>query len=265
MASPAGGIARTRRSGRHRRQAEEFAPIDQFARFYAEVMAVKAVAAEPLADASDSFKQSRYNTIVSTLVAALERQSMEFAERGGEYGRRLFARGLYVMAAFADDLLLSFAWWGRDQWVANPLESRLFGTRVAGETLFDDIDNDLQDYEIGRRDLAKVYLAALLLGFQGRYREREGEDVLAEYRRRLYVLAYGHEASVDEAAEVLIGDAYERTQTGGVPQRMPYLRPLLYIGAGILGVYILISHAIWAYHTFDLAQVVRAVRFQISG
>lgn len=202
---------------------------------------------------------ARIHPITSHLVAALEQQSLDFAGRGGNYGTRIFSRIIYVMAAFADDVMLSFPWPGRDDWVRNPLEARLFGSKTAGETIFHDIDDHLRAYQYGRSDIAKAYLMVLALGFEGRYRERDAAPILSDYRRRLFLIAYDREPSIDTAGEVLQGEVYRHTQQGGMPQRMPYVRPWL-VGCVIVAVvYVVLTQIIWEFETADLAPKIQSV------
>lgn len=207
----------------------------------------------------------RINPITSHLVAALEQQSLDFAGRGGNYGTRIFSRIIYVMAAFADDVMLSFPWPGRDDWVRNPLEARLFGSKTAGETIFHDIDDHLRAYQYGRSDIAKAYLMVLALGFEGRYRDRDAAPILSDYRRRLFLIAYDREPSIDTAGEVLQGEVYRHTQQGGMPQRMPYVRPWV-VGCVIVAiVYVVLTQIIWEFETADLAPKIQSVLNAMGG
>jgi hypothetical protein len=95
------------------------------------------------------------DNLLNSLMTSLEERGRDFSTRGGDYGSRLFARVIYVFAAFADDVMLESHWVGRDEWVRAPLEVKLFGSQSAGEEIFNDIDNGLSKYEFGKRDLAK--------------------------------------------------------------------------------------------------------------
>ncbi|MBN9526611.1 MAG: DotU family type IV/VI secretion system protein [Alphaproteobacteria bacterium] len=251
--------------GGGRRQAtESFDFTDRFAAFYRDVLVAKAMAAEPLAEVSQAYRHSRYNVIFSHLIAALEERMGEISEFGGEYARRLYARFLFILVAFADDVLLSIPWWGREQWVSAPLEAHIFGTRVAGDTFFDDIDGDLAGYGIGRAELARVYLAALALGFQGKYRGRDAAPLMDDYRRRLYGIAYGVAAERATAGDQLVGQALDHTRRGGVPRRLPSLKPWILACLGVLLLYMAIGHAIWIYEVGDLPDRVQALRLRLN-
>ena len=222
-------------------------------------------ASEPKPAPGGASGGSRINPIIAHLVAALEQQSLDFAGRGGNYGTRIFSRIIYVMAAFADDVMLSFPWPGRDDWVRNPLEARLFGSKTAGETIFHDIDDHLRAYQYGRADIAKAYLMVLALGFEGRYRERDAAPILSDYRRRLFLIAYDREPSIDTAGEVMQGEVYRHTQQGGMPQRMPYVRPWI-VGCVIIAVvYVILSQIIWEFETADLSPKIEQVLNAMGG
>jgi len=264
--------------------AAELDVIGQFRKFYEEVRDARAMAMDldatdvepaepdgpPGLDAIEAAPgqegaragrggRARINPIIGQLVAALEQQSLDFAGRGGNYGTRIFSRIIYVMAAFADDVMLSFPWPGRDDWVRNPLEARLFGSKTAGETIFHDIDDHLRAYQYGRSDIAKAYLMVLALGFEGRYRERDAAPILSDYRRRLFLIAYDREPSIDTAGDVVQGEVYRHTQQGGMPQRMPYVRPWIVGCVVVLAVYVVLTQIIWEYETAALWPKVQSV------
>ncbi len=213
---------------------------------------------------STARNSARINTIVTTLMNALEERGKDFSTRGGQYGLKLYQRVIYVFAAFADEMMLDHAWDGRDQWLKNPLEVRLFGTQSAGEELFEDIDNGLAAYELGRSDLATVYLMALNLGFKGRFRGTGSEEKINSYKRRLFALIRDRDPSLEEAGTTFLGTVYQYNQTGGAPRFMPYLRPWVISIAVVVGLYILGSHLIWDLSVTDLDRQVRDLTIQLN-
>ncbi len=207
---------------------------------------------------------SSINQIVNDLINALEERGKDFSTVGGQYGSKLYQRVIYVFAAFADEMMLSEPWNGREQWRKNPLEVRLFGSQSSGEELFHDIDDELAAYEFGRQDLAKVYLMALNLGFQGRFRGTSSGDQIDRYKNKLFKLIYDRDASEKEAGKTFLGSVYRHNQTGGAPRLMPYLRPWLISLAVIAGLYIIGSHLIWDASTANLDLQIRDLTKQLS-
>lgn len=92
---------------------------------------------------------------------------------------------LYLMAAFADESFVRMDWPGRPHWQANLLEQRLFHSSVAGERIFTNIDAALARQDDAAKELANAYLAALVLGFTGRYAEPDDLGAVEYYRRKL--------------------------------------------------------------------------------
>ena len=82
-------------------------------------------------------------------------------------------------------MLLNTAWIGRDSWTSRLLEAALFRTSVAGDRIFERIEEVLSTREPSRRDIARLYLFALALGFQGRYRGMNEDPRLAGLREEL--------------------------------------------------------------------------------
>ena len=204
------------------------------------------------------------DNLLNSLMTSLEERGRDFSTRGGDYGSRLFARVIYVFAAFADDVMLESHWVGRDEWVRAPLEVKLFGSQSAGEEIFNDIDNGLSKYEFGKRDLAKIYLMALNLGFEGKYKGTQSEVDIRRYKARLFELINDRGPENSEATKSFLGSVYRYNQTGGAPEMMSYLKPWIITISAIGGLYLLGSHLIWEYMIAVLDDQVTATIEQLS-
>ena len=91
----------------------------------------------------------------------------------------------YVMTAVADDVFVQIPSAAGRDWAMHPLELDLFGSRRAGQRVFERVDALLAGDSPNAGELAGIYLAALALGFKGMYADRaDGEQKLAEYRDR---------------------------------------------------------------------------------
>lgn len=204
------------------------------------------------------------DNLLNSLMTSLEERGRDFSTRGGDYGSRLFARVIYVFAAFADDVMLESHWVGRDEWVRTPLEVKLFGSQSAGEEIFNDIDNGLSKYEFGKRDLAKIYLMALNLGFEGKFKGTQSEVDIRRYKVRLFELINDRAPENSEATKSFLGSVYRYNQTGGAPEMMSYLKPWIITISAIGGLYLLGSHLIWEYMIAVLDDQVTATIEQLS-
>lgn len=184
-------------------------------------------------------------TLSARLVAVLERQALEAVRTGGEVAAALHREAMYVMAALGDETFLHLDWWGRAGWSSHLLEARLFGTQVAGERLFQRIDELPRDRDAGRRDLAAVYLMALSLGFQGRYRGTAGIARVEAYRRELFAFVFRRHPSLARGERRLFPQAYENTlrDRAPVPPRGPGRWSAVLAGVAVL--YLLVSTLLW--------------------
>ncbi len=105
------------------------------------------------------------------LLVVLEQQRILMKEVLPEHEFADFLKAQYVMVAVADEVLLGLEWSKHDEWAKRPLEAEEpFGTHVAGDRIFDDLEGILELNEPVTNELLTVYLAALSLGFRGRYR-----------------------------------------------------------------------------------------------
>lgn len=84
----------------------------------------------------------------------------------------------YALAAFLDELVLSSSWPGRNQWMGTPLQLEFFGEHLAGEGFFKRL-NELRQNPQENIQVLEVYYVCLQLGFEGMYRLRGLEQLLA--------------------------------------------------------------------------------------
>ena len=84
----------------------------------------------------------------------------------------------YALAAFIDEIVLSSVWPGRTTWMGTPLQLQFFGEHLAGENFFKRL-NELRQNSIQNIEALEVYYVCLQLGFEGTYRLRGLEQLLA--------------------------------------------------------------------------------------
>lgn len=83
----------------------------------------------------------------------------------------------YALAAFIDEVVITSNWEGRLAWMGKTLQLQFFGEHLAGEGFF----KRLQDLMVSpHKNLAllEVYYLCLQLGFKGRYRLHNTEQLL---------------------------------------------------------------------------------------
>ncbi len=89
-----------------------------------------------------------------------------------------FRDAKYALTAFIDELVLSSAWPGRDQWMARPLQLDFFGEHTAGEGFFTRLATLRQGGE-DNVDLLELYYYCMQLGFEGTYKIKGLEHLMA--------------------------------------------------------------------------------------
>ncbi|QJE01572.1 DotU family type IV/VI secretion system protein [Massilia forsythiae] len=156
------------------------------------------------------------------LCQLIELQSLEARRVGGKGGAEADLQGRFLKAALADEVLLSTDWAGRDYWRHVLVEATLFKSSYAGERVFQDLDQLLREREPARRNVGRLYLYLLSLGFQGRYRGL-AQDKIAEYRRELFQFVYQRPADLQGRDRTLSAQAYESTLLHLTAGRLPRL------------------------------------------
>lgn len=145
------------------------------------------------------------------LAQLIELQTLEARRIGGRVAAEAETHARFLKAALADEVLLAADWPGRAYWGQLLLEARLFRTTQAGEKVFEAIDQILVTRDASQRDLARLYLYVLSLGFQGRYRGADDIDCLGDYRRELYQFIYQRPADLHGRDRTLSPGAYAST------------------------------------------------------
>lgn len=230
--------------------------VNQFRDFYREVIrwkeravrdpqAFRAPSAQTPAGAP-SGTEAVAATIWQALLELMERQAIAVRRSGGEFAAEVFKEAQYAMAALADEVFIHLDWRGRDEWQANLLEQRLFGTHRAGDVIFERIERILHTRDPLDADLAKIYLMVLALGFLGRYRRSaDGQARVDSYRRQLYAFITNEDPDAQREAKPLFPEAYNSTLEVGEGRRLaPASRWFLGLTLIVL-LWVAVSHYLW--------------------
>lgn len=211
------------------------------------------------------------------LRSVLDLQAVQALDFQGRQGHEQAEMARYLKVALADEALIALPGWPqRQEWIACPLEYQLYGSRCAGERIFDRMGGLLQSQPGTHGELAQLYLLALAMGFQGRYRKQEGSqsDLLA-WRRKLYRHAYGRwpdsalatgdSSSHDDLAARRMPQPYQFTRAGLVPRLLPNPRRWAgYFLLLVLGL-LLLSQLAWVADTRALNAELLNVEAPVQG
>ena len=240
--------------------------LSQFRAFYAEVVRLKQMILSGTwvyltgTEEDDVPVPARAAAAVQQrLITLFEQQGDTALHRGEDHGSAVFEEARYVMAVLADEQFLHVEWEGRVFWNANLLESRLFGSHGAGEILFQKLDRLLLTRDPALVDLAKIYLFALALGFEGKFRGTDELRDLDGYRRKLFSFIARREPNLLDSSRNLFPDAYAYTLDDGPGHRLPPLRQWIAALAVVVVVFLGLGHVIWTVQTAELQQVNEAI------
>ncbi|RKH95147.1 DotU family type IV/VI secretion system protein [Corallococcus sp. AB030] len=222
--------------------------LEQAREFLSELLRLKQTLAEAPAPDPDSDEPAPeddpFARVRTAMVEKLERLGSH-RSRGKEDAQEIRPEEVrYVLAAFTDEVLIQHAWPGRDAWSSALLEEELFGTHVAGDQLFTDIEALLREADAARVEMAAVYLLVLSLGFQGRFRDRDAGTQLRKLRRRLFAFVFRREPGSREPAHRLLPQAYAHTLDGKHERRLASLRPWACALAAVVGLGVVAGNVI---------------------
>lgn len=167
-----------------------------------------------------------------------------FAAVGDAQGQQAKAT-LFAFVGLVDEHLLFEDWPGQSIWQDLPMETRMFGTRSAGDRIPVAIKKLLETRDPALRDLGSVYLYCLILGFQGRLRNGSGPALHEKWRRSLFTFIRQRSATPNDIAQQL------QRPSAIAPQQLPVRRSLpdgyrlgLALGLGFL-LLLAISQGFW--------------------
>ena len=82
----------------------------------------------------------------------------------------------FALVAFLDETIISSEWSEKDEWLAEPLQIKLFNTFNAGEEFFTHMSN-LRQRTSTNKDVLEIYYLCLSLGFKGKYQLQSPENL----------------------------------------------------------------------------------------
>lgn len=239
--------------------------VERFRAFYAQMIDAKTeLGLERVEHTEDAIYNAAIDQMADTLSrrlqTLLERDALEAARQGGSYGATLFRQAQYAMAGLADEILIhTLDWPGRSAWHNHLLEMALFQTQDAGERFFDNIDSMLRDRDPITIDLAVIYLLALKLGFQGKYRGEGRQDQLDACRAKLFAFVTNRDPQLLRHDIPVFPDAYAHTINDKPVYRTSPVRLWQLATVGVVVAFLIGSHLVWSSLTSPLFETILSI------
>ncbi len=241
--------------------------LTQFRDFYREVLRLRKL----IESGSMRFHMHSDSNEITTTVSMVQKiwqdlaikieQQNAVAQRGGSgnFSASTYHEAIYIMAAVADETFVYLNWDGRDLWREKLLESYHFGTHIAGDEIFNKIDSLLEMHEQSSLDLATIYLSALSLGFQGKYRGDEGTAKIKEYREKLFRYIFRRDPECYGTELVMFPEAYEQTIARGMGKRLSNPRQWWIVASVSVAIFLVISYWLWRNIAEQIEPIVRDI------
>lgn len=186
------------------------------------------------------------------LLQLIELQTLEARRVGGASGMDLEIQARYLKVVLADEILLNFDWAGRDVWRHELLETKLFKSSNAGELVFQQLDQILSAREPSQRNIAKLYLYVISLGFQGKFRGDSDLSKLGSYRKELFQFIFQRSAELAGAERRLSEVPYESTLSYSSSRRLPKIsRRGIFFLLILAGIFVF-SELVWLWQSWPV-------------
>jgi type VI secretion system protein ImpK len=171
----------------------------------------------------------------------------------------------YALAAFTDECFLEFEWIGRESWRAELVETRLFGSRAAGQRVFDRIDGLLASETPARAAMAAVYLLMLGLGFRGRFRAAAPAPEIERRRAALWAWLERKSPGLLADGKRVAPQAYGHTVEEGVLVQLPTPARWWALAGLVVFLWLGASFHIWSRLAADLTTRIDAVEQRVEA
>lgn len=192
------------------------------------------------------------------MLGLLEIQTLQARRDSTRFDVENLADARYLKAVLADEILLNTDWAGRERWTAHLFESTLFRTNVAGDLVFQRIEQLLSDREPARRSISRLYLFALAAGFQGRFRGTDAVQRLRGYREELYEFVYQRRPDLGGRDRVLAPSAYANILSHIAPRKLPTVSRWTFIFLLGLVSLLALSEIAWLWQSWPVRQALHA-------
>jgi len=160
---------------------------------------------------------------------------------------------IYAMAAIADEVFLSMDWVGKQYWEESMLEKYYFGSQMAGDKIFHGINRLVSEKGTVAVEKAEIYLKILALGFKGRYRGTEEEQVgITHYRNKLFEFIEKNDKSVFLVGPRLFQKEYTHVLPNIHRKLLPDGSIISYVIAFFAFMFLVISTVVWMFETREL-------------
>lgn len=171
----------------------------------------------------------------------------------------------YVLAAFTDECFLELDWAGREYWRNNLTETHLFGSRAAGQRIFDRIDELLSTGAPARAPMAAVYLLALGLGFRGRFRSAGGEVEVQRRKKALWAWIERTSPGLLVGGPRVSPQAYDHTVQEGTLMELATPARWWVLAALVVCLWFGASFYIWSRLALDVTARIDLVERQVEA
>lgn len=159
---------------------------------------------------------------------------------------------LYLIAALADEIFLNTEWTGKKYWEDHMLEYEFFKTQMAGEIIFNRI-NELLQNRSAPAEIVEIYLEVLALGFQGKYRgTATGVSDINTLKNQMYDFIIKSKKIAYRPSQRLFQEQYSCTLPTISRKLLPNFNQLLYICLCFLFLFIILSSIVWLIETKSL-------------
>ncbi|MFM8464667.1 MAG: DotU family type IV/VI secretion system protein, partial [Burkholderiaceae bacterium] len=179
---------------------EQYNPalLKQLREFVAEVLSLIESMSLPLVNDDDPSLQARQlaEEVCERAARMISAKTLDLSHSTSMAARGATDELRYLMAALADELLLTRDWPGRSRFTDTLIETRLFGSSTAGDQIFQRIDALLAGAGDASPPMAPLHLFAISIGFEGRHRGLNSDQALQPLRDALFRLIYRRDAQL---------------------------------------------------------------------
>lgn len=143
----------------------------------------------------ENLSSSKISVIWSSLNQLIISEKQEAEKNFSQSEMKNFSEVLFIMVSMIDEFFIRKDKGIAEFWSKNLFEVAFFNSRSSGSTIFERIEDIIENRVEKKRSVIFVYLLSLSLGFRGKYYGINKEKEIANYKRTLYSIIFQKSAN----------------------------------------------------------------------
>jgi type IV/VI secretion system ImpK/VasF family protein len=201
-------------------------------------------------------KKSQVANLQSEFLLMVKDQSAVVFSDGGLMALSYFDECAYIMLALADEIFIKLDWEFREYWRNSLLEEQYFKSHNAGEQIFVNLANFLKERDVSKGEVGMIYLYALSLGFEGKYRDNpKKNEIIKGIKANIFKLIHKIDPQLHSKMHWIFPQTKQYTIESSANFYDNTMRNLTVVAFSLITVFLFAAQFIWHNGTAEIWSV----------